>query len=72
MESTNQTIYKPGDLLKASDVAKIMSCSRTSAYRLMNTVLPSIRLGPGIVRVRKNDLFTYIESNLDDHGDISK
>lgn len=52
-------------LLKATEVAKILGISKTSAYRLMQTgEIPSVRIGQSIVRVRPADLQRYIEANL--------
>jgi predicted DNA-binding transcriptional regulator AlpA len=60
----------PGDhLLKANDVARILGVSRTQAYRLMLTELPSVRFGGATVRVRPVDLEAYINKHLDDHDD---
>lgn len=53
-------------LLKASDVARLLNISRTSAYRLMREgELPSVRFGAGIVRVRLADLEAYVASKVE-------
>jgi excisionase family DNA binding protein len=50
-------------LLKASDVANIMSISRSFAYQLLETgQLPTVHLGRS-VRVRAEDLRVFIEKN---------
>lgn len=50
-------------LLNAHQVAEILGVSRTQAYRLMETELPSVRFGERTVRVRPEDLQQYIESH---------
>ena len=52
-------------LLKASDVARLLNISRTSAYRLMREGLPVVRFGEGIVRVRLADLEVYVASRVE-------
>jgi excisionase family DNA binding protein len=50
-------------LLKVKDVASILGISQSSAYRLMQTVIPTVRFGR-TVRVRSEDLARFIELNL--------
>lgn len=62
-ESPEQTA-KAFKLLKASDVAKVLNVSTALAYRLMQTgEIACVRIGVA-VRVRPQDLATYIERNL--------
>ncbi len=51
-------------LLKASDIAKILNISRAMAYRLMQMgEIRTISIGTA-KRVRIQDLSLYVESNL--------
>ncbi|MQC26898.1 MAG: DNA-binding protein [Chloroflexi bacterium] len=51
-------------LLRASDVAKILNISLALAYRLLQLgEIPCVRIGTA-VRVRPEDLESYIEANL--------
>ena len=53
-----------GKLLKAEDVAELLSVSRSFAYALMNSgQLPTVQLGRA-VRVRPEDLEKFIQLNL--------
>jgi excisionase family DNA binding protein len=53
-----------GKLLKANEVAELLSVSRSFAYALMQTgQLPTVRLGRS-VRVRPEDLEEFIQLNL--------
>lgn len=61
------TVYKPGSLLRAGDVAKLLNVSRTTAYKLMRETIPVLKLGPGIVRVKVEDLESFIDSSRDVH-----
>lgn len=54
-------------LLKASDIAKRLSISRSTAYKLMAESLPVVRFSPGILRVRESDLERFIASRVDHH-----
>lgn len=56
-------------LLKASDIAKRLSISRSAAYKLMAESLPVVRFGPGTLRVCESDLERYIASKVDSHGE---
>lgn len=53
-------------LLNARQVAEILGVSRTQAYRLMESELPSVRFGQRTVRVRPEDLKRYIEDHIMD------
>ena len=55
----NEENQKIGILLRASEVARILKISRTSAYRLMQTELPAILIGERTIRVRESDLVAY-------------
>lgn len=57
-------------LLKATDIAKRLSISRSAAYKLMRESLPVVRFAPGILRVRESDLERFIASRVDRHEDI--
>lgn len=62
-----QTIYpaQAENLLKAKDIARILNISRAFAYRLMQTgEIRTVKIG-GARRVRKSDLVTFIEENID-------
>lgn len=51
-------------LLRAREVAKILNVSQALAYRLMQMgEIPCVRIGTA-VRVRPEDLDSYIEANL--------
>ena len=53
-----------GKLLKAEEVAELLSVSRSFAYSLMqNGPLPTVHLGRS-VRVRPEDLEEFIRVNL--------
>ena len=53
-----------GKLLKAEEVAELLSVSRSFAYALMQTgQLPTVHLGRA-VRVRPEDLEEFIHLNL--------
>lgn len=54
-------------LLTAQDVAVRLAISKSAAYRLMREILPVIRFGPGVVRVRACDLEKFINNRLDQH-----
>ena len=69
MDNAEQ-IYKPGSLLKAGDVAKLLNVSRTTAYKLMRESIPVLKLGPGIVRVKIDDLESFIDSSRDVHLEV--
>ena len=50
-------------LLTADDVARILNCSKSLSYRFMQDgSIPVVRLGRA-VRVRPQDLETFIEAN---------
>lgn len=50
-------------LLKASEVAKILSISRAKAYQLLNSGhIPIVRIDHS-VRVRREDLQNYLKIN---------
>lgn len=51
-------------LLRAEEVARLLSVSKTQAYRLMMSELPAVRFGGGTVRVRLSDLESYIVAHL--------
>lgn len=68
MSINNSPAQKPVEvLLRAGDIARRLSISRSSAYRLMRESLPAIRFGPGILRVREDDLEQLIINSRDDH-----
>lgn len=51
------------DLLTRGDVARALSCSESTADRLIHRGdLPSVRLADGLVRVRTSDLHAYLAS----------
>lgn len=54
-------------LLKASDIARRLSISRSAAYKLMAETLPVVRFGANILRVRESDLEEFIASRVDRH-----
>ena len=50
--------------LTADDVARILNVSRSFAYKILSDdTLPVVRLGRA-VRIRPQDLETFIEANL--------
>ncbi len=55
-------------LLKAADIARVLQVSRTEAYRLMNSEIPTVRFGKQTVRVKLSDLQGFIESRTVQHG----
>ncbi|MBX3047661.1 MAG: helix-turn-helix domain-containing protein [Anaerolineales bacterium] len=55
-------VQTPYQLLKASQVAKMLNISRAFAYQLMQRGdIPTIRIG-GAVRVKLEDLKRFIEA----------
>lgn len=65
MEGVVVTQNPPVRLLKAVEVAEVLNVSRAFAYKLMRQgEIPSIRIGRS-VRVRQQDLFTYIDNNVE-------
>jgi excisionase family DNA binding protein len=53
-------------LLKPVEVASMLRISRSFAYQLLQTgVIPVVRIGK-VLRVRPQDLVTYIDQNI--HG----
>ena len=51
-------------LLKPNEVAIALNISRSFAYFLIRTgQIPSVRIGQSAVRVRPQDLETYIQQN---------
>jgi excisionase family DNA binding protein len=55
-------------LLKPMEVALLLSISRSMAYQLLQTgAIPCVRIGKAL-RVRPQDLKTYIEQNI--HGQV--
>ena len=57
------TIYENEQLLKASEVARILNISRSLVYRLIHTgKIPHIRINQA-VRVHHDDLCKFIEGN---------
>jgi excisionase family DNA binding protein len=57
-------IFQTEKLLNASQVAELLSISKSMAYRLIQTgEIDSVRIGTAC-RVRPVDLHKYIESNL--------
>ncbi|MDO9545978.1 MAG: helix-turn-helix domain-containing protein [Pelolinea sp.] len=62
------TIYENGQLLKASEVARILNISRSLVYNLIQTgKIPHIRISQS-VRVRQDDLNKFIEGNRTDEN----
>lgn len=59
-------------LLKVKDVATILGISQSSAYRLMQSSIPTVRFGR-TVRVRREDLEHFIrlcsKYAVDSNGD---
>ena len=57
-------------LLTASDVARVLNCSQSLAYRFMQDgSIPAVRLGRA-VRVRPQDLDEFIEARLSIGGHV--
>lgn len=55
------------NLLKPSEVAARLNVSRRAAYYLISSgKLPSVRIGPQIIRVCETDLATYISARRTD------
>jgi excisionase family DNA binding protein len=51
-------------LLKGPEVAKYLNCSRSQAFNLMRTgQIPTVRFGK-LVRVRQEDIESFIKKNL--------
>jgi excisionase family DNA binding protein len=62
-----QVVKMTEKLLKATEVAEILDVSRSFAYRLLKQgEIPSVRFGRS-VRVRPQDLDTFIVSNVSGH-----
>ena len=65
------TIFENERLLKASEVARILNISRSLVYRLIHTgKIPHVRINQS-VRVRQDDLNTFIEGNRTDGNTYS-
>jgi excisionase family DNA binding protein len=65
------TIYENERLLKVSEVARILNISRSLVYNLIQTgKIPHIRINQS-VRVRQDDLNTFIEGNRTDENTYS-
>jgi len=57
-------------LLKATDIAKILNISRAMAYRLMQLgEIRTVSIGTA-KRVRRIDLLAYIENNLSPMSEV--
>jgi excisionase family DNA binding protein len=55
-------------LLKPMDVASLLGISRSFSYQLLQTgAIPCVRIGKAL-RVRPQDLETYIKQNI--HGQV--
>jgi len=68
MTQAGPPVQRPVEtLLRASDIARRLSISRSAAYKLMNESIPVVRFGPGIMRVRESDLDKFIASRVDTH-----
>lgn len=64
METNLNTPDSINKLLKAQDVAELLSVSRSFAYALMQSgQIPTVQLGKA-VRVRPEDLEKFIQLNL--------
>lgn len=62
--------FSDQQLLKPSDVARILNISRSLSYRLLeNGDIPTVRINTA-VRVKSVDLFNYIEQSI--HKSLSK
>ena len=53
--------------MKAAQIAAARNVSKTQAYRLMETELPSVKFSQATIRVRFGDLLRYIENHMDHH-----
>ncbi len=63
MQEKISSIYEDEQLLKASEVARILNISRSLVYRLIQTgKIPYIRINQA-VRVHQDDLCRFIEGN---------
>ena len=67
----DESLAGPGKLLRPSEVAIILSVSRTQVYRLIQNELPCVRFG-STVRVRRDDLDQFISGHLDKHSSHSQ
>ena len=66
----NILLHSSEQLLKAKDIAHILNISRAMAYRLMQLgEIRTVSIGTA-KRVRKKDLFTYIENNLSPMSEV--
>jgi len=63
-----QTIYEPPTkLMKATEVAVILNCSKAFVYKLIKQrKLPSVQIGYSI-RVKPEDLNRFIQENTSDY-----
>ena len=66
-----QTMLRHNEqLLKATDIAKILNISRAMAYRLMQLgEIRTVSIGTA-KRVRRKDLLAYIENNLSPMSEV--
>jgi hypothetical protein len=53
--------------LKAAQIAAARNVSKTQAYRLIETELPSVKFSQATIWVRFGDLLRYIENHMDHH-----
>ena len=66
MHEQISTIFENKQLLKVSEVARILNISRSLVYRLIHTgKIPYIRINQA-VRVHNDDLNRFIEGNRTD------
>jgi excisionase family DNA binding protein len=64
----SQALYQPDKLLKAQEVANVLQISRSLAYQMMRRgEIPTIQVGRA-VRVRRQDLDTFILKNVEDNS----
>jgi excisionase family DNA binding protein len=63
-----QKSHQPDKLLKAQEVAAILQIGRSKAYQIMRgREIPTVQVGHS-VRVRRQDLDTFIQMNVEDNS----
>gem|GEM_PF-1574627 len=62
MNDTTPTKADPDELLSYKDVARLLCCSVRTAWSLAASgAIPRVRLGPRLVRFRRQDILAYVD-----------
>jgi excisionase family DNA binding protein len=71
MDNQNTTLPLPDRLLTAVEVAKVLNVSRAFAYQLMRQGKIRTVFIAGARRVRPEDLYQFIQSNLSPQNELA-